>query len=302
MEESLNHPILFCLETIYKAHADALAQHISSIGGGEYSAVLSAIHSFKIKDERELLLSPASVNEPAEPDEPDESKTLEEFQSQILYKIIVYYSDKYHAIFGDKNPIKPIFDKIGRFQLNSNLSRGKGWIFPFNKLEKLEIELKKHSLLYSIENGPCFKNLVGSSSPDQSPVSSPDQSPESRERRIISLNKFGRHEDPSTGLVFKQIEGIVSAYGIQTSNGEVARISDEMRAYCQQKGYPVAEFNEWEDDENYNSSSDEYETEPTDGDDKDSSILKYRSEDELTDGEDMIEESDEEDKEDEEAS
>jgi len=300
MGESLNRPILSCLETIYKAHANALAQHISSNGGGEYSIVLSAIHSFKIKDERELWFGPASVAEPAEPvepAEPAESKTLEEFQSQILYKIIIYYSDKYHAIFGDKNLIKPIFDKIGRFQLNSNLSRGKGWIFPFNKLEKLEIELKKHSLLYSIENGPCFKKLVGSSSPGQSPVSSPDQSPESGERRVISLNKFGRHEDPSTGLVFRQIEGIVSAYGIQIPSGEVVDISDEMRVYCQQKGYPIAEFDEWEDDENYNSSSDEYETEHTDGDDKDNPILKDLSEDEPTDGEDVIEGFDEEDEE-----
>ncbi len=253
-----------------------------------------------------------------EPDESGESKTQEEFQPQIIYKIIVYYSDKYHAIFGDKNLIKPIFDKIGRFQLNSNLSRGKGWIFPFNKLEKLEIELKKHSLLYSIENGPCFKNLIDSTSPDQSPVSSPDQSPvsspdqspvsspdrspvsspnrspESGERRVISLNKFGRHEDPSTGLVFRQIEGIVSAYGIQTSSGEVVDISDEMRVYCKEKGYPIAEFDEWEDDENYSSSSDEYETEHSDGDDKDNPILKDLSADELTDGEDVIEESDEE--------
>ena len=51
---------------------------------------------------------PSEPSEPPETDETDESgesKTQEEFQPQIIYKIIVYYSVKYHAIFGDKNLI-----------------------------------------------------------------------------------------------------------------------------------------------------------------------------------------------------
>ena len=67
--------------------------------------------------------------------------------------------------------------------------------------------------------------------------------------RIIRFNKFGRHEDVSTGLVFHQIEGVVSAYGIQASDGEVLPISEKLRIYCQKKGYPVAELDEWEEEE-----------------------------------------------------
>ena len=150
MEKVSNHPILYFLESVYNAHADALAQHISSNGGGDYPAVLSAIRSFTIKDERNLLVAlPPEPPEPPEAPEAPEAKdpgNLEEMEPQVIYKIIIFYSDKYHAIFGDKNLIKPVFDKIGgRFQFNSNLSRGKGWIFSFNKLEKLENELKERS-------------------------------------------------------------------------------------------------------------------------------------------------------------
>ena len=92
--------------------------------------------------------------------------------------------------------------------------------------------------------------------------------------------------------MFKQIKGIVSAYGIQASSGEVVPISDKMRVYCQQKDYPIVELDEWEEEEeeDYSSSSDEHNT----VDDKDSDISKELSDDELTDGEDIIEDTDEE--------
>ena len=38
MEKVSNHPILYFLESVYNAHADALAQHISSNGGGGLSS------------------------------------------------------------------------------------------------------------------------------------------------------------------------------------------------------------------------------------------------------------------------
>ena len=92
--------------------------------------------------------------------------------------------------------------------------------------------------------------------------------------------------------MFKQINGVVSAYGIQASSGEVVPISDRMRVYCQQKDYPIVELDEWEEEEeeDYSSSSDEHNT----ADDKDSYISKELSDDELTDGEDIIEDTDEE--------
>ena len=71
-------------------------------------------------------------------------------------------------------------------------------------------------------------------------------------------------------------------------------ISDEMRGYCKQKGYPVAELDEWEEEEDYSSSSEEEDKNEHIDDDKDSSILKDLSEDELTDGEDIIEDTDDE--------
>ena len=267
--EDGSHPILYFLDAIYKKHAGILARHISEVVGGDYSLILSAIHSFEIN--RKL---PVPV--PVEMKEPE--KKEEEVQCPILYKIIIFYSEKYHAIFGDKNSIKPIFDKIGgRFHFNSNLSRGKGWIFSFNKLEELELELKKNSLLYTIENGPYFEKI------ENAPPSIPDSPAptESNDPRIIRLNKFGRHEDTSTGLVFKEIEGVVSAYGIQKSDGEVLPISKELHLYCHKKGFPVAELDEWEEDEEYSSEEEN---------DNDSSSSKDLSENDMTDGEDIIEE------------
>ena len=104
--------------------------------------------------------------------------------------------------------------------------------------------------------------------------------------RIIRFNKFGRHEDVSTGLVFHQIEGVVSAYGIQASDGEVLPISEKLRIYCQKKGYPVAELDEWEEEDEY-SSSEEENTHENDNDSS-SSSSKELSENEMTDGEDII--------------
>ena len=89
-------------------------------GGGDYDHICSAIQSFKISQD------PKEAKEPKEPilqeEPPDivEQKEPENEPSQILYKIIIFYSEKYHAIFGSKNPIKPIFNKIGgRFQFKS---------------------------------------------------------------------------------------------------------------------------------------------------------------------------------------
>jgi len=95
--------------------------------------------------------------------------------------------------------------------------------------------------------------------------------------------------------VFKQIKGIVSAYGIQASSGEVVPISDKMRVYCQQKDYPIVELDEWEEEEeeDYSSSSSSIDEHNT-ADDKDSYSSKELSDDELTDGEDIIEDTDEE--------
>ncbi len=70
-------------------------------------------------------------------------------------------------------------------------------------------------------------------------------------------------------------------------------ISVKMRVYCQQKKYPIVELDEldeWEEEDDYSSSSDEHNT----VDDKDSDISKELSDDELTDGEDIIEDTDEE--------
>jgi hypothetical protein len=66
-----------------------------------------------------------------------------------------------------------------------------------------------------------------------------------------------------------------------------------MRVYCQQKNYPIVELDEldeWEEEDDYSSSSDEHNT----VDDKDSVISKELSDNELTDGEDIIEDTDEE--------
>lgn len=272
--EDGSHPILYFLETIYKKHADALARHISEVSRGDYSLTLSAIHSFRVDRDLSGPVAPPQ----AEPEKKEESP----FPN--LYKIIIFYSEKYHAIFGDKNLIKPVFDKIGgRFQFNSNLSRGKGWIFSFNKLEELELELKNHSLLYTIENGPYFEKIEDS----PSPIANSPAAAEPNERRIIRLNQFGRHEDTSTGLVFKQIEGVVSAYGIQSSDGKLLPISEELRLYCHTKGYPVSEVVD-EGGEEYSSSSEEEEEESTN--ENDSSSSKELSEDDVTDGEDIIEE------------
>ena len=296
------YPILHFLETIYKKYAAELSRHISENGGGDYDVICSAIQSFKIsQDPKESVLQ-------EEPPDIVEQKEPAKVHSQLLYKIIIFYSEKYHAIFGSKNSIKPIFDKIGgRFQFNSNLSRGKGWIFPFNKLEALELELNAQSLAYTIENGPFFEKLEESPPPSPpsspsppSPPSSPKPQPtDTTERRIIRLNRFGNHEDTSTGLVFKQIEGIVSAYGIQSPDGEVIAISDELRLYCQQKGYPIAELDEWEEEEEYSSSEYENDTETdkdnTNDNDKDMDSLKDISDNEMTDGEDIIDDENDED-------
>ena len=118
---------------------------------------------------------------------------------------------------------------------------------------------------------------------ENAPPSIPDSPAptESNDPRIIRLNKFGRHEDTSTGLVFKEIEGVVSAYGIQKSDGEVLPISKELHLYCHKKGFPVAELDEWEEDEEYSSEEEN---------DNDSSSSKDLSENDMTDGEDIIEE------------
>ena len=75
-----------------------------------------------------------------------------------------------------------------------------------------------------------------------------------------------------------------------------------MRVYCRQKEYPIVELDEWEDDEegeeeyssNCYSSSDEDKNDHNTADDKDSFILKGSTDDELTDGDDIIENTNEE--------
>ena len=120
--ENEAYPILHFLETIYKKYATELSRHISENGGGDYDHICSAIQSFKISQD------PKEAKEPKEPilqeEPPDivEQKEPENEPSQILYKIIIFYSEKYHAIFGSKNPIKPIFNKIGGIKIDWNLS------------------------------------------------------------------------------------------------------------------------------------------------------------------------------------
>ena len=87
--------------------------------GGDYDHICSAIQSFKISQDPKEAKEPILQEEP-----PDivEQKEPENEPSQILYKIIIFYSEKYHAIFGSKNPIKPIFNKIGGIKIDWNLS------------------------------------------------------------------------------------------------------------------------------------------------------------------------------------
>ena len=85
----------------------------------------------------------------------------------------------------------------------------------------------------------------------------------------------------------------MSAYGIQSPDGEVLSISKELRQYCQKKGYPVAELDEldeWEEEDEYTSSEEESTNETENENNIDSSSSKELSENDMTDGEDIIEE------------
>ena len=109
-------PILQFLETIYKKYVAQLSRHIAESGGGDYDTICSAIQSFKTnQDSKEVL-------QQEEPSDIIDQKEPKKVPSQTLYKIIIFYSEKYHAIFGSKNPIKPIFNKIGGIKIDWNLS------------------------------------------------------------------------------------------------------------------------------------------------------------------------------------
>ena len=61
------------------------------------------------------------------------------------------------------------------------------------------------------------------------------------------LNRFGRYQDTSTGLVsYPFPEDDWQVYGILTDD-EVIPLSEEWKVYCQQKGYPFLAQDEWEE-------------------------------------------------------
>jgi len=67
------------------------------------------------------------------------------------------------------------------------------------------------------------------------------------------LNRFGRHEDPSTDLVSYPFpeDGVWRVYGIQSrTTAALLPLSEEWKLYCQKKAYPIiAEDEEVEEEE-----------------------------------------------------
>lgn len=236
----MTNSVMNVLTGMYQRHVEQLALHISSQVEVDKTLIAQAILSFSWEVESGDPLSgavpPSPCGAPLSGAVPKEKEKEKEHGPE--YRIISFYTDTCHAIFGLKEPLQSVIDKLGRreFKFNGMLSRGKGWIFPLHKLTSLESELQKEGLAYDIERGTFWQPEFSSTVPDED-----DDGPSLPPRqRVIKLNKFGRHEDPETGLLFRSIDGTIAAYGVEDGNGSVLAISEELLTICKEKGYIVA--------------------------------------------------------------
>ena len=261
---AMTNSVMNVLTGMYQRHVEQLALHISSQVEVDKTLIAQAILSFSWEVESGDPLSGAVPPSPrgaplsgAVPkvkervkervkekekekakDHPKEKEKEKEKEHGPEYRIISFYTDTCHAIFGLKEPLQSVIDKLGRreFKFNGMLSRGKGWIFPLHKLTSLESELQKEGLAYDIERGTFWQPEFSSTVPDED-----DDGPSLPPRqRVIKLNKFGRHEDPETGLLFRSIDGTIAAYGVEDGDGSVLAISEKLLKICKEKGYIVA--------------------------------------------------------------
>ncbi len=232
----MTNSVMNVLTEMYQRHVEQLALHISSQVEVDKTLIAQAILSFSWEVESGDPLSGAVPPSPC--GAPLSGAVPKEKEHGPEYRIISFYTDTCHAIFGLKEPLQSVIDKLGRreFKFNGMLSRGKGWIFPLHKLTSLESELQKEGLAYDIERGTFWQPEFSSTVPDED-----DDGPSLPPRqRVIKLNKFGRHEDPETGLLFRSIDGTIAAYGVEDGNGTVLAISEELLTICKEKGYIVA--------------------------------------------------------------
>lgn len=236
----MTNSVMNVLTGMYQRHVEQLALHISSQVEVDKTLIAQAILSFSWEVESGDPLSgavpPSPRGAPLSGAVPKEKEKEKEHGPE--YRIISFYTDTCHAIFGLKEPLQSVIDKLGRreFKFNGMLSRGKGWIFPLHKLTSLESELQKEGLAYDIERGTFWQPEFSSTVPDED-----DDGPSLPPRqRVIKLNKFGRHEDPETGLLFRSIDGTIAAYGVEDGDGSVLAISEKLLKICKEKGYIVA--------------------------------------------------------------
>ena len=232
----MTNSVMNVLTEMYQRHVEQLALHISSQVEVDKTLIAQAILSFSWEVESGDPLSGAVPPSPC--GAPLSGAVPKEKEHGPEYRIISFYTDTCHAIFGLKEPLQSVIDKLGRreFKFNGMLSRGKGWIFPLHKLTSLESELQKEGLAYDIERGTFWQPEFSSTVPDED-----DDGPSLPPRqRVIKLNKFGRHEDPETGLLFRSIDGTIAAYGVEDGVGSVLAISEKLLKICKEKGYIVA--------------------------------------------------------------
>ena len=164
------------------------------------------------------------------------------------YKIMEFYSATHHAIFGSDAMLshaRDIFKKLGSFKFAPQLSYGKGWTFPLVKLDPLKQSLETAGLEYIVKPGPKAdqaaqpktKRLVSRSA--SKPVRRARRKVADQARLVLRPNKYNRHEDKGTRLLFKDVGGVVTAFGVQDKTTDaILPISVELAALCDERRWP----------------------------------------------------------------
>lgn len=276
------------LRDLYEKHGRAVARHIAAETGGQEDRVYEALLSFRLPEEVSQTASPVppvpplplSLPEGESGGSPATTVNTENLQATDV-KIIRFYTSECHALFGNKDALKPILLKLGGFRFNSMLSRGKGWIFAVEKLDALTQELDSHNLGHDVEEGTGSQKAAPTAPTGRAEL-------EASTRRVIAINEHGNHEDLQTGLVFKNIEGTVSAYGVQSESGEILPIPTALRQVCEQKGYAIAEVCSNQDSDSDSELDGEQATKDAESESENENESENESdslENELTDGE-----------------
>lgn len=218
------------IRELYEGHARELADHITATipPQPEASDIYESLLSFRVAQDPEAAPpSPRGLPDPSPDPSPDDRPPVADLPPPL--KIIRYYTPECHVLIGDKMVLDPLVKELGGFRYNSMLSCGKGWIFGVEKLEALGAQLSARDLHPLVEAGAGTPAGPG-------PGGGTECRPPSR---VISVNEFGRHEDPETGLLFKQVEGRIMAYGVQDETGAVLAIPPSLQEFCEARGFPV---------------------------------------------------------------